>query len=87
MVDVKIRTIHSKWREFESKAKHAAHRCDPEDSWVAYEHPLKNSRSAQSTATVMRKVLVDLEIKTVQGVIYARARPAASLALPRDVRV
>lgn len=75
----------SKWREFEASARHRADYCDPEDSWVAYEHPLASARSAQSTATQMRKILVDLEIKTVRGVIYARLRPVASLALPRVV--
>lgn len=79
--------MRPKWREFEAQAKHRADYCAPEDSWVAYEHPLKGPRSAQSTATQMRKLLVELEIKTVKGVIYARVRPAASLALPRTVNV
>lgn len=61
----------SKWHEFEAKAIARAGSADP---WVAYEHPLKNARSAQSTASLMRKVLTGLDIKTRKGVIMARCR-------------
>ena len=67
------------WRRFALQAQEAAGRGGPGE-WVAYDQPLKNPRSAQSTATQMRKRMPDLEIKTTQGVIYARLRredPAA----------
>lgn len=64
----------SRWARFSEQAKDAAARVGP-DEWVAYEQLMKNARSAQSTATQMRKRMPHLEIITIKGVIYARVRP------------
>lgn len=42
--------------------------------WVTYQVQLKNPRSAQTTASMMRKRFPHFEIKTSRGVITARLR-------------
>ncbi len=71
----------TKWSDF-ALAVRTITALDPARNWIPYPHALKNPRSAQSTARLMRKRFPDLEINARNDVVLARVRHRA----PQEAR-